>query len=462
MFIGLEAVDRLSVRICAAEEKNISPGLPKTRFASIILTQAFIINPMVSPLSTTEDGASVPVKIPRWATALDQAASRLQRRMVEIRRHLHQHPEPSGEETETTAYLAEIVNETGLPIRIGPEGRGLIVDSDLKTDVSRVAFRGDIDALWIQDAKEAEYRSRRAGVMHACGHDAHAAGVTGTIFLLHELAQAGLLPNDVHWRAILQPSEETASGAREMISIGALEEVSGIFALHLDPTRPAGAIGVRSGAFTASCDEFEIHIKGRGGHGARPHETIDPIAASAQMILGLYQMFPRRMDPHQPVVATVGQVSSGHSPNVIPETAAMKGTLRALDERTRARAKEVMADIVAGIAKTTGCEIHLTFPFGCPGVVNDVACTETIRLAARMIPDGLRVDEMSHASMGGEDFAEYLQHVRGAMFRLGCQPASGCSTLHSPEFDIDEKALGIGARLMARAVILRAESKSAE
>ncbi len=404
----------------------------------------------------TDEPGSAPVKIPKWATALDRIAAGLQRRLVEIRRHLHQHPEPSGEEVETTRFLAGHLEETGLPIRIGPNDCGLVVDSDETDEPGRTAFRGDIDALWIQDAKETEYRSQRPGVMHGCGHDAHAAGVVGVILVLNELEREGLLPGQVKWRAILQPSEETASGAREMISIGALENVDGIFALHLDPTRPVGTIGVKAGAFTASCDEFEIHIKGRGGHGARPHETLDPIAAGAQMISTLYQMFPRRMDPHKPVVATIGQVSAGHSPNVIPETAEMKGTLRALDERTRVRAKEVIGDIAAGIAKTTGCELRLTFPFGCPGVVNDIGFTDCFRAAARLIPDGLRVEEMPHASMGGEDFAEYLQHVPGAMFRLGCQPASGCTTLHSPQFDIDEKALGIGVRLIARAVILRA------
>lgn len=398
---------------------------------------------------------------PRWATALDQIATSHRQRLSEIRRHLHRHPEPSGAEQGTTAYLGECLASLGVQGRTGLERRGLIVDSSADDALRRIAFRGDIDALWIQDAKEVPYRSGVPGVMHACGHDAHAACVVGTIQVLIELERERLLPWPVNWRAILQPSEETASGAREMIASGALENVDAIFALHLDPTRPPGVIGVRAGAFTASCDEFEVHLTGRGGHGARPHETIDPIAAAAQAVTALYQGLPRRMNVHRPVVATIGQVAAGHSPNVIPETAVMKGTLRTLDEGSRAEAKEIIADILHGVSRATGCRIEVSFPFGCPGVLNDAALTGLLREAAALVPEGLRVDELPAASMGGEDFAEYLLHVPGTMFRLGCQLPGGCTTLHSPHFDLDERALAIGVRLMARAVILRAGWKGA-
>lgn len=391
----------------------------------------------------------------RWTVELDRIVAGLHKRLVEIRRQLHRHPEPSGQETQTTRYLTDIVAETGLEIRIGPDGCGAIIDGPSDHGSWRIALRGDIDALYIQDAKECEYRSQVAGVMHACGHDAHSACLIGSILALEALRQGDALPWPVPWRAILQPSEELATGAREMIAFGGLEDVLGIFSLHMDPLRPVGEIGIRNREFTASCDEFEICITGQGGHGARPHETIDPIAAAAQVITGIYQMLPRRMNPLEPVVATVGELSAGHSPNVIPETAEMKGTLRALSEKSRANAKEAITDIVSGIAKTTRCRIEVLFPVGCPGVMNDAGLNDIIRESARTFPEGLDVEEMPNPSMGGEDFAEYTQHVPGSMFRLGCQPSMGGARLHSPHFDLDERCLGLGVRLLTRAVILR-------
>lgn len=392
----------------------------------------------------------------RWMIELDRVVARMQKRMVEIRRHLHQHPEPSGKEIETTKYLAQILTDAGLKPRIGPDDTGAIIDGGDENEERRFAIRGDIDALFIQDAKECEYRSQVPGVMHACGHDAHSACLLGSVLALDELSREGRLPWPVSWRAILQPAEETATGARDMIARGGLEAVDAIFALHLDPTRPVGEIALRDGAFTASCDEFEILVTGRGGHGARPHDTADPIAAASQLVTGVYQMLPRRMNVMNPMVVTIGKVAAGHSPNVIPETAELAGTLRTQTEKTRAEAKELLAEIAAGFAKTTGCRIDLSFPFGCPGVVNDRALNDVIRQAAATLPEGLRVEEMPDPSMGGEDFAEYTQHVPGSMFRLGCQPSGGGAMLHSPHFDLDERCLGVGVRLLTRAVILRA------
>lgn len=391
----------------------------------------------------------------KWMAELDRIVAALHKRLVEIRRYLHQNPEPSGEEVKTTEYLSSILDDVGLSVVAGADGRGAVVDAEAEDDARRIAVRGDIDALFIQDAKECEYRSRVPGVMHACGHDAHSSCLIGCVLALEELRRTNALPWPVPWRAILQPAEETATGAREIIAAGGLANVDAIFALHLDPSRPVGEIGLRDGAFTASCDEFEIRVSGQGGHGARPHETVDPIAAAAQVITGIYQMLPRRINPLSPVVATVGEISAGHSPNVIPESAEMKGTLRALSEKSRSEAKEAIGDIVAGIAKTTGCRIEVLFPLGCPGVVNDVVLNGLLREAAATFPEGLDVEEMAHPSMGGEDFAEYTQHVPGSMFRLGCQSKTGGAMLHSPHFDLDERCLALGVRLLTRAVIMR-------
>src|SRR5215213_3341459 len=218
---------------------------------------------------------------------------------------------------------------------MGPDGCGVIADNPSPNGAARVAIRGDIDALRIHDEKQVPYRSQREGIMHACGHDAHAAIVTHTAATLRRLELEGKAPWPLHWRAILQPAEETATGARAMMAAGALENVRSIYALHVDPSRRAGEIGLRTGAFTAHCDAIHITIRGRGGHGARPHESRDPIAAAAQLISTLYQFVPRANDSLDAVVLSFGQVSGGRNPNVIPEVVELGGTLRTLDADVR-------------------------------------------------------------------------------------------------------------------------------
>ena len=395
-------------------------------------------------------------KILGWTDTVDEIAIRLSERLIEIRRHLHMYPEPSGEEIQTTKYLAEALQETGCPLRIGEDGRGVLVDcQDATPDIPFVAFRGDMDALWIQEMDGPEYKSRVDEVMHACGHDAHSACAVGTAMVLAEMANKKSFPWPVNWRGILQPSEEVSTGAREMIERGALEDVKAIFSLHMDPSHTMGTICVKEGAFSAACDEFSISLTGEGGHGARPHQTIDPIAAGALIISALYQQIPRLLDAQDTSVITVGQFSAGHSPNVIPETAEIKGTFRTLSPTNRDLVKQHVVNLVNGIAQTTGCRVEIDFPVGCPGVTNDSTLTQILRDAASSFPEGLTIRELNRSSMGGEDFAEYQQLVPGTMFRLGCHPANGCTTLHSPHFDIDERSLVLGVRMLAKAVILR-------
>ena len=397
-----------------------------------------------------------------WTVELDRVATRLRKKLTAVRRHLHCHPESSGQETETTRYLAGILSEAGLTPQICSQGRGAIVDGPAPDNARRICLRGDMDALFIQDGKKCEYRSQVPGVMHACGHDAHSACLVGSVLALEELRRHDLLPWPTPWRAIFQPAEETAAGAKEMIAAGALKNAGAIFALHVDPARTVGEIGVRDGAFTASCDEFAIRIYGRGGHGARPHETADPIAAAAWMISAIYQTLPRQMSPLKPVVASVGQIAAGRCANVIPETAEMRGTLRTLDEPSRAAAKAILENIRAGAEKTTGCQIHISFPVGCAAVINDAGLNRVLRKAAQTLPEGLQVSELAAPSMGSEDFGEYTRHVPGSMFRLGCQASPSGAVLHSPHFDLDERCLILGARLLSRAAILQARPKKLE
>jgi len=336
----------------------------------------------------------------------------------------------------------------------------LFVDSLAAEGVSRIAFRADLDALRLHDGKSVTYRSQRDGVMHACGHDAHTAIAAGVSLLLQRLEQKGALPWPVPWRAIFQPSEETATGAVQMIEQGALEDVSAVFALHVDPSRRVGTAGVRDGALTASCDELLIRATGRGGHAARPHESQDPIAASAQLLTAIYSLIPRSVDSQNPIVVTIGRIKGGYNANVIPEKVEMEGTLRTLDSKVREATREKLRRLTRGISEASDVTLEIFFDQGLGAVINDPGANAFLREAAQRTLGPRNVEEVPRPSMGGEDFAAYLEKIPGAMFRLGV--ASGdapAPPLHSPLFDIDERALGYGMRIIARAVILAARPR---
>jgi amidohydrolase len=388
-----------------------------------------------------------------WQSELLAAVARYTPRMIQVRRHLHAHPEPSGEEFQSSLDLYQWLDAEGFAVRLGPEGRGVLADSP-QAHRARIALRADIDALRIQDAKTVDYRSCRDGVMHACGHDAHAASVLGAVLALRDLERSGALPWPVAWRAVFQPAEETSAGALDMIRAGALDDVVAILGLHMDPSRDAGHIGLRAGPLTASCDELRIEIHGRGGHAARPHESADPIAAAAQLISTIYQFIPRVTDSQDAVVVTIGQIHAGDNFNVIPERAALSGTLRSLDETVRRRTLDHLRALAAGVGLTTQTEIALEVRPGPPSVNNDPQLVALVRRSAVETLGPEAVEEIVRPSMGGDDFAFYLQHVRGMMVRIGCaRPGEPRVPLHSPHFDIDEQALPAAAALLAHAVI---------
>ena len=367
-------------------------------------------------------------------------------------------PEPSGEEARTTRYIETQLAGTGLTLRRGPGGIGLIADSPAPAGTPRVALRADLDALRLHDAKAVEYRSRVEGVMHACGHDAHTACAVGAALGLADLLRKGGPPWPFAFRIIFQPAEETAQGARDMVAAGALEDVFAIFALHVDPSRGLGFAGVKDGALTAHCDDLTITVHGRGGHAARPHESVDPIAAAAHLISSIYAFIPRSINSQDPVVVTIGQISGGYSPNVIPEQVELSGTIRTLDPAVRHRAQERLRQLARGVAEASGTAIHVEFGEGLAAVYNHPAAAEVLReaIAGTLGPQGLQ--RIERPSMGGEDFAGYLESVPGAMFRLGVRSErTGGEPLHSPLFDIDERALASGAKILARAAVLAAD-----
>ena len=389
-----------------------------------------------------------------WQAELERAIDRCFDEIVAVRRHLHVHPELSGEENETSLYLYQLLASYGLEVQMGLEGRGVVAEPRCENR-PRIALRADIDALRIQDAKTVAYRSQRPGVMHACGHDAHTATVLGAILGLEVLRRDALLPWPAPWRAIFQPAEETATGANEMIDAGALDGIQAIFAAHVDPTRQVGQIGLRAGVLTANCDAMRITIVGRGGHAARPHEAHDPIAAAAQLISTLYLFVPRATDSQDAVVVTIGQLLGGENPNVIPERVELRGTLRTLDRAVRGRTIEHIQQLASGIAQTSGTKIEVAFGAGTPSVENSAPLVELLRQAAESVVGDAGIEPIARPSMGSEDFSHYLEHVPGAMFRLGCaSPRAGQAGLHTPHFDVDEQALAIGAKVFAKTVIL--------
>jgi len=403
-----------------------------------------------------------------WKTQLDAIIDQQSAEVVALRRHLHVHPEPSGEELKTSLHLYQLLEKQGMEVRMGPDGCGVVADGESASadrpdspKKKRIALRGDIDALHIQDAKKVSYRSSREGVMHACGHDAHAAMVYGAVRAIATLSKNDSVPWPVSWRAIFQPAEETATGAAQMIEAKALEEVDKIFSLHIDPTRRTGEIGLRAGALTAHCDSLQLTVRGQGGHAARPHESKDPIAASAQLISTLYQFVPRATDSLDAVVLTIGCVQGGQNPNVIPDRVELWGTMRTLDSQVRLRTIEQIHQVTRGIEEITGTQIEVSFHVSIPSVFNDSELTRLVWQEAEEVVGNEHVQLIARPSMGSEDFARYLEKVPGVMFRLGCATdLSAATALHTPLFDIDETALPIGTRILARAVIMASREKA--
>ena len=382
---------------------------------------------------------------------LESSVLQLEAEVVKVRRHLHAWPELSGNENRTTTFVAEYLAAAGIEYELGPADRGIITEivGNSARSVPVVAFRADLDALPIVEENDAPYRSRNAGVMHACGHDAHTAILLGTLLALKS---AGSTP--LGWRGIFQPSEEVGHGAREMMDRGALDGVDAIVALHVDPTTTVGELALTAGPQTAFCQDFEVEVCGRGGHGARPHDTVDPIAIAAHLVCLIYQAAPRKTDARDPLVITIGQIEGGHAANVIPDRARLKGTIRALDATVLQRARDLIERLSRNSAEALGGAATVAFDAQLPGVINDPDVTAICLAAARDVVGEPNVLTRGRPSMGAEDFADYLSVVPGCMVRLGVgRKAKKNTLLHTSTFDIDESALLVGVRLLTRVLL---------
>ncbi|MFG1603032.1 amidohydrolase [Actinoplanes sp. NPDC049265] len=378
--------------------------------------------------------------------------------LVTFRRHLHAHPEPSFHEFETAALVVRELTAAGLKPELLPNGNGVLCD--IGTGDRVIAFRADLDALPLPDTKDVPYRSTVDNVTHACGHDVHTTVLLGLGLALAELERDGVLPGRV--RLIFQPAEEhIPSGAPEVIAAGALKDVAAIFALHCYPQLPAGLVGVRSGPFTAAADMVHVTLTGPGGHTARPHLTADLVHALGRVVVDVPALLDRRMDPRAGVSMVWGAVHAGEAANAIPGTGVARGTVRILNREAWREAPELVTQLIKDVVAATGAEAEVTYRRGVPPVINDRMAAAVVAGAAGAALGADHVVE-AEISMGGEDFSFYLEHVPGAMIRLGTgTPGSDVQyDLHRSNFDVDERCIGYGVRVMAHTALAALASGS--
>src|SRR5919202_560587 len=368
------------------------------------------------------------------------------------RRHLHAHPELAFQEHETVRFIAERLRSHGLEVRSGVAETGVVGLLRGGRPGRTVLLRADIDALPIQEENDVAYRSQRAGVMHACGHDGHTAILLNAARVLTERRER--LAGNV--KLVFQPSEEQPpGGALAMIEQGVLEDpkVDAAFGLHLNATYPTGTIVARPGVGQAAADTFRIEIAGQGGHAARPHLCVDTVLVAAQVVTALHTLVAREVDPVEPAVLTVGMLQAGTAPNVIPPTALLAGTVRTFDPELRQKMARRVEAVAAGIAQAMGAESRCEYSFGYPSVVNDPAMTELVAEVARAVVGPERVTPGERA-MPADDFAYMLERVPGCYFKLGVGDPAGGPRFgnHHPRFDLDESALPLGVEMFVRVV----------
>ncbi len=360
---------------------------------------------------------------------------------VELRRWLHRHPELAFTEVETAARVVDELERLGIPSTYPGAGGGVIGRITTDPALPTVAIRAELDALPGLESTGASYSSINEGNVHACGHDAHMTMVLGAARSLIESPPNG---NVV---LIFQPAEERGGGARVVINDGGLENVRAIFGAHVTHEWETGTVMVRDGTMTAQSDRFRIRIRGKGGHGARPHEAIDAVVISALLITSLQTLVSRQTNPVHPSVITVGRVNAGSAPNVIAASAELEGTIRTTVPNTRDHLHTGIRRMVEGMAELHDADIELELTQGYPPVINTPEEVELVRQTVREEFGTEALATQTHPSMGSEDFSYYLEKVPGAFFRLGARRSDWEPVpLHSPSFDIDEAVLSVGAK----------------
>ena len=374
-------------------------------------------------------------------------AAKIAPRLIEIRRHIHAHPELSGEEYQTAAYIAGVLSSCGLTVKEAVGKTGVVGELSGKGSEKRIlAIRTDMDALPIQERTKLDFASCKPGIMHACGHDVHATVGLGTAMVLSQLSEP--LPGKI--RFLFQPAEEIAMGATWMVQDGAMRDVNAILGLHVFPSIPARSVGIRYGTLTAAADDLEIIIQGESGHGARPHQAIDAIWIATQVVTTLQQAISRTQNPLRPIVLTIGEINGGRAPNVIADRVRMAGTVRSLHPDTHADLPQWIENIVANICNTHGAKYEVHYRRGVPSVVNNLGLTQILEEASKEAWGNESIEIISEPSLGAEDFSIYLQQAPGCMFRLGVGDRDRINRpLHHPEFQIDESAIVTGVVTLA-------------
>ena len=382
-------------------------------------------------------------------TEIKKLAEKLTPRLIEIRRHIHAHPELSGQEHQTSAYVAGVLSSCGLNVVESVGKTGVIGELVGKNQDKRIlAIRTDMDALPIQENAQIKFASQNPGVMHACGHDVHTTLGLGTAMILSQLTDS--LPGTI--RFLFQPAEEIAQGAKWMVADGAVSNVDAIYGVHVFPSISAKTIGIRYGALTASADDLEIIIQGESGHGARPHQAIDAIWIAAQVITALQQSISRTQNPLHPIVLSIGMIEGGRAANVIADRVRMTGTVRSLHLDSHAQLPSWITNIVEGVCQTYGAKCQVNYQRGVPSVQNNQKLTKILESASREAWGDDLVEIIADPSLGAEDFSVYLENIPGCMFRLGVGKTTGNNyPLHHPRFEVDESAIFSGVVTLAYA-----------
>ena len=407
--------------------------------------------------------SSAASELPQLEAALGSALEAALPELIALRRHLHAHPELSGNEHQTAALVAgelrglgwrvqEGVGRTGVLAELGPERDGAGRLAPL------VALRVDMDALPVEERTGVAFASRHQGLMHACGHDIHTTVGLGVARVLAPLADQ----LTARVRLLFQPAEETAQGAAWMLADGAMDGVEALFGVHVFPSLPVGTVGVRSGSLTAAAGELEVEVLGEGGHGARPHQSTDAIWIAARVVSGLQEAISRRLDALHPVVVSFGRIEGGKAFNVIADHVRLLGTVRCLDLEVHAQLPGWIEDTVKALCEGHGGEARVRYRCISPPVHNDPALTALVAEAAVELLGRSNVRWLEQPSLGAEDFAELQRDTPGTMFRLGVAGPQGCTPLHSNSFEPDEGCLAVGIQVLSLSLLRWMQARRAQ
>ena len=371
-----------------------------------------------------------------------------QQELLAIRRHLHAHPELSGNEHQTAALVAGELRKLGWRVQEGVGRTGVLAELGSSCGPV-VALRVDMDALPVEERTGLPYASLNQGLMHACGHDIHTTVGLGVARILASLADQ--LGGTV--RLLFQPAEETAQGAAWMVADGAMQGVDALFGVHVFPSLSVGTIGVRSGSLTAAAGELEVEVLGEGGHGARPHQSTDAIWIAARVVSGLQEAISRRLDALHPVVVSFGRIEGGKAFNVIADHVRLLGTVRCLDLELHSQLPTWIEETVQAICKGYGGEARVRYRCISPPVHNDPELTQLLADEAVELLGRPQVEWLEQPSLGAEDFAELQRDTPSTMFRLGVAGPKGCTPLHSNTFAADEAAVGVGVEVLSASLL---------